>query len=410
VRGHAIIENECANCHTGLFRGVANKSCVGCHVDVRRHAPANLAMEDLETLRCTDCHSEHRGREISLAEQGSALCVGCHAQLADRMPNLEIKNVSDFEASHPEIRLMVVMEPAAPPVRMAWSESLGEDSGIEFDHFMHVGQGVEGPEDVERLACGQCHQVEENGRHMRPVSFDRDCRHCHELDAGEPELADRLVHGDPERMREELRAFYTERVLAGEVEDRGAPRRLRMRRAGPLVETEERALAASWIEEQVERAEERVFDDEGCTHCHRGEGGFLSEETGDWIPRDVGPVHLARNWIENARFDHSAHATQPCARCHPGAAMRDPDADVEDEPEWARAGAIPFGLVDEESGVKASQTSADVMIPGLETCRGCHVSPEDAGAGMVASPCSACHAFHDHALEPMAALRWAANG
>jgi hypothetical protein len=401
VRGHAIIENDCASCHTGLFRGVANESCVACHVEVRRHAPAELAMHRLETLRCAECHSEHRGRNASLAEQGALACVDCHAGLAGQIPGSEIQNVSDFGEHHPELDVMMVMEPGSPPVRMPWSKDLEEHSGVEFDHSMHVAQGVDGPEDEERLACGQCHRLEEDGRQMAPVDFDRDCRRCHALDVGEPELVDRLVHGDPDRAREQLRTFYTDRVLAGRVEDRDAPRRLRTRRAGPLVDAEERTLAANWIGEQVARAEERLFDDDGCAHCHHVEGGFVSQETGDWVPRSVAPVQVMQDWIQHASFDHSKHATEACALCHPAAAIR--DGDVEDDPDWARPGAIPYGLIDEATGVTASERSSDVMIPGIATCRGCHVSPDQYSAGKVASPCSMCHAFHDHQLEPMVA-------
>jgi hypothetical protein len=402
VRGHAIIENDCASCHTGLFRGVANESCLACHVDVRRHAPASLAMHRLDEMRCAECHAEHRGRDVSLTEQGASVCSDCHAALAGQLPESEIENASDFEEQHPEIRLMMVTSPGMSPAREPWSETLEEASGIEFNHRLHVAEGVAGPDDdeAEYLSCGQCHQPEENGRHMRPVDFDRDCRDCHVLDVGEPELEETLVHGDPERMREQLRVFYTERVLAGRVADRKAPSRLRTRRPGPLVDAEERALAATWIGEQVAKADERVFGDDGCTLCHRGEGGFVSERTGDWVPRDVGPVVLTRSWLEHARFDHSEHATQPCATCHPAAAVR--DKDVDDEPEWARAGAIPYGLIDEAPGVTGSESASDVMIPGIATCRGCHGSSRRASSGKVPSPCSACHDFHDHELEPMA--------
>ncbi len=401
-RGHAIIENDCATCHSGAFRRVRNDTCTTCHVDVRRHAPENLAVHALDEIECADCHLEHRGREVSLADQGAVFCVECHADLTDLLPETELANARNFESDHPELRLAIVVDPDLPPVREIWSEELSEDPGIEFNHNLHVYQPLDGPEDEEWLDCGQCHRLEGDGRRMQPVSFEEDCRRCHELDIGEPELLGRLVHGDAERIREQVRAYYTERVLSGDIRDPKAPRILRRRQPGPLIGADERAASARWVGSRVAAADEALFDDEGCALCHATRGGFVSDRTGDWVPRSVSAVQVQRAWFPTARFDHSAHATQACARCHPGAAVRDPDGDVDEEPRWARTGSIPYGLIDDRPDITVSETAADVMIPGLATCRECHVSPDSGDRHKVSSPCSGCHDFHDHALAPMA--------
>jgi predicted CXXCH cytochrome family protein len=403
TRGHAIIENDCASCHGGLFQRVENDACTNCHVDVRRHAPTELAMAALDEMRCAQCHLEHRGREVSLADQGAAFCVTCHADLSEHLPESEFESASDFEANHPGIQLSMTVDSARPRVRVPWSPDLAEESGVEFDHNFHVSQALDGPEDEEWLDCGQCHRTAEDGVAMQPIDFDRHCRRCHELDPGEPALIGAVEHGDPDRIREQLRRFFTNQVLEARVDDRSAPRALRQRRAGRLIDEAERTLSVQWVGRRVSDADEALFGDEGCALCHDAIGGFVSEETGDWVSREVAPVNLGAGWIQNARFSHAAHATHPCATCHPAAAIRDPDADIEDEPDWAAAGSIPYGLIDDRPDVSASESSADVMIPGIQVCRECHVSSGGRGHRKVASPCSVCHDFHDHDLAPMAA-------
>jgi len=401
IRGHAIIQDDCTTCHGGFFQRVENESCTACHVDVRRHASSQVGMPELDEMRCAACHLEHRGRDVSLADQGAAFCVTCHADFSERLPGSGLPNASDFTANHPDIQLAMFEESASERVRRPWSADLSEEPGLEFDHHFHVSQDLDGPEDEERLDCGQCHRIAADGLAMQPVEFGRDCRRCHELDADVAGLAEEIEHGDPERIREQLRRHFTALVLAGRVRDRSAPRVLRERRAGRLTGREEREQSAAWIERRVAEADETLFDD-GCALCHAVTGGFPSEETGAWVSRSIEPVRILDAWIQNARFSHAAHATQACATCHPAAAVRDPDGDPDEEPRWARSGAMPYGLIDARPNAPLSESSSDVMVPGIAVCRDCHTSPAGSGHGKVASPCSACHDFHDHDLAPMA--------
>ncbi|MFP6656414.1 MAG: hypothetical protein VCB25_12380, partial [Myxococcota bacterium] len=390
LRSHAIIENDCASCHNGLFQRVTNDSCTTCHVDVRRHAPVASSLPELEEMACADCHVEHRGREVAIENQGADDCVDCHRDLSRRLSNGKELDASDFGSHHPAIRLAVIEESGEPARSMAWPDEINEDPGVEFDHHFHTSQAMDGPETEEWLDCGQCHQIEENGQAMQPVQFDRHCRRCHELDAGVPELnddsarSDRLIHGDPARNRAQLRRFFTQQALASrEFRDPQDP-----------------AQRTQWIENQVAAADEELFED-GCALCHQILDGDASDQPAHWSARSVAPVRIQRDWIEHARFSHAAHATQACATCHPSAAVRDPDVDPEEEPQWAQLGAIPYGRIDERPGVTAAESSADIMIPGIETCRTCHVSPAAGSQQRIASACSMCHDFHDHRWTPM---------
>lgn len=342
---------------------------------------------------------------MSLADQGAHRCVTCHADLSQTLPAIGIDDASDFERQHPPVRLAVVVDPTLPPSREIWSPELREHSGLSFDHNLHVTQELwrsDGEE--ERLDCGACHVPEADGASMAPIAFDPHCRRCHELDPGEPALAGQIVHGPADRIRKQLRAFYTDRVLEGRVSD--GPKALRRRRPGPLTRADERAAAVGWIVDKVAAAEQTLFEEAeaACERCHERVGGRVSPTTGEWEPRAVAPVQVARRWIEHARFAHVDHATQACAHCHPGAAVRDGDVAIEEEPDWARPGAIPYGLIEATAGVTASDRSEHVLIPGIETCRECHASEARGARPKVVSPCSACHAFHDHRLGRMAGL------
>ncbi|HIF93458.1 MAG: cytochrome c3 family protein [Myxococcales bacterium] len=408
IRGHAMIEDDCASCHDGLFRQVSNNSCTSCHVDIRRHTRQDLAMPGLDEMACSDCHLEHRGREVALTDQGATYCVTCHGDLSSQVADTKLANASDFGSNHPPIQLAVVENPNQPPHRLVWSEGLEEDSGVEFDHHFHTSQVLERPDGSEEwLSCGQCHQVREDGRSMQLVQFDRNCRRCHPLDTNIPEIdidSDlMLIHGDPEKLRDQLRTFFTSQVLEARIQDRHAPASLRRRLPGPLIGTEERAVSADWIGSKVASADKFVFtDDEHCMKCHQVIGGKVSEQTGNWIARGVMPIQLQQNWIQSARFSHSAHATQACSTCHPGASVRADDIEPGDEPKWAQFGAIPYGRIDERSDFTVSESSSEIMIPRIEVCQDCHVSAGQNRNRKVPSTCSSCHDFHDHTLPPMA--------
>jgi len=77
----------------------------------------------------------------------------------------------------------------------------------------------------------------------------------------------------------------------------------------------------------------------------------------------VKPVHVASQFMQKARFDHARHTTVGCGECH---------------------------------AAQTSSSSADLLLPGIETCRGCH-GGDKPEADKVASTCLSCHAFHTHA-------------
>jgi predicted CXXCH cytochrome family protein len=71
-------------------------------------------------------------------------------------------------------------------------------------------------------------------------------------------------------------------------------------------------------------------------------------------------------FLRPAVFDHAKHAPVACDACH---------------------------------AARQSDSSADLLVPGIETCLKCH------GAGTAAfkvtSTCTSCHVFHRQELGPM---------
>jgi len=73
----------------------------------------------------------------------------------------------------------------------------------------------------------------------------------------------------------------------------------------------------------------------------------------------LAPANITLRWMPHAKFDHAAHTGFTCVSCHPKALT--------------------------------STESSDILLPGIETCKTCHVpGPEHAE-----SRCFECHTYHD---------------
>jgi hypothetical protein len=97
-----------------------------------------------------------------------------------------------------------------------------------------------------------------------------------------------------------------------------------------------------------------VFTRRLCSTCHQ-----VRRTDDPALPYDIEPVALTASFLTGARFDHGAHDTEDCARCH--------DA-------------------------RASKQSADVLVPPLANCRECHGDP--GARGRMGTACVDCHGFH----------------
>jgi len=398
-RGHAYIESDCQSCHSGYFRPVANDDCMTCHHDIGRHARADLTMPTLENADCADCHLEHRGREVNLADLGADFCSDCHSDLSSTIAETELRDASDFGTDHPPFKLALVVDPLEEPVSVDVTPDLVEDSGLTFNHLRHVGKAVTGRGDSKQyLQCGACHQPDAGGLYMAPIDFESHCQECHRLDFDATAPPDLVRHGDPATIREQIRGFYATRVLNGEVKDAEAPRRLRLRRPGARLSPDEAELSRQWVESKLAAAERRFFERPGtCALCHTLEpDGARDGGMG------VAAVKIQEVWVPGSIFSHDSHAPFACVKCHPAAAVFDPEPETElPRPDWSQTGMIPYELVAREPTTPISNESGDILIPAVETCRGCHAGANAWGGEKVPSPCSMCHPFHIRELGPM---------
>ncbi len=419
---HSFAADDCGECHTRAFATVENGACLDCHAEIGNHSdsPA-LAAAGMTGAACTDCHSEHAG-EPGLLARAQDSCAGCHTDLSQRLEQPRVANASDFAADHPEFQLAMLDPATRKATPVGWQRDLEERSGVAFSHARHVGEALpEVPERLrsdparksEPLRCSSCHQLEAGGQRMQPIEFEKHCQACHQLgfDAALPD--DQAPHAKPVELREGLRRLYAAQVVAGNAAAVALPEALRFRIPGSTLSDQEQSQAQGFVDARVRRAEHALYVEPGeCARCHALErdAPAASEESGAGEaslakPPSVPPVYITERWMPQSMFRHATHAPFPCADCHPAAAAYLEGGDAENpRPEWSLPEAGPFALRTEaelqELGLTPSKLASDLLIPGIEQCRGCH-GGENARPPEVASECSLCHRFHRAEHGPM---------
>jgi predicted CXXCH cytochrome family protein len=358
---HAHFGTDCHACHTIPFVPTRNSACLECHQDTAHHVEADVLKTGLfENARCGSCHYEHAGRQ-AISRRDEGLCANCHEDLKSVLATTKIADVANFGSEHPEFRPLlrdtIDGKPMAKRVVLTDKTALRETSGIEFSHQGHLTPtGIEGPNGTVKLACGDCHQVEPGGGAMQPITFERNCHACHQLNIP-GDVVREAPHGDITAAQGAIADYYQAWALRGGYPNGYAPASVQARRlpGQPLTPIEQQE-ALDWAKRSADQAASEMFGYTTCGVCHTAEPAKDGSAT--WR---VKPVNIPHRWLPQARFSHAQHATQACADCHRDAAQ--------------------------------STTSADVLLPGIETCRGCHASG-DAGEGKLASTCVTCHQFH----------------
>ncbi len=369
-RAHANLSHNCGACHDKAFASVRDAQCRACHAGLPDHAPLRLMQQaraapqgvfasaqarlahaaHLTVGRCAQCHSEHQGKDGALLV-ASSFCVDCHQGLSRRLPATKLLDAGDFgDGLHPQFRPTLVADPGPRPafVRLSLDSRPREHSGLKFPHGTHMQPGGS----VQRMAgangsvldCASCHRPNPDGLRFRAVEMERDCSACHDLafDRDRSGTVRTLPHGKPREVVAILRDFYTAQPGWAGFRDRRRPGLV------PGIQS------ARTVAEKV-RA---VFSPGGaCFDCH----DVVAPRSG--LDFAVAPVRVSDHYLPGGRFPHSLHSASRCATCH-GAAT-------------------------------TSLSSADVMLPGVATCRSCHGNP--ASKTLVPSSCQTCHGYHDGA-------------
>lgn len=355
---HAHFGTDCRACHTIPFVATRNSACLKCHQNTAHHVDsdvANLGMFD--GARCGSCHFEHAGRE-SISRRDEGLCVNCHADLKSILTATHVQDVANFGTAHPDFRPALIYTLGDKQIvrRVALGDKAGlrEKPGIEFSHAGHLNPaGIESPHGHVKLTCADCHQVEPGGGAMQPITFGRTCHECHALNIP-GDVVREAPHGSIPGALGAIKDYYYAWALRGGYPNLFAPDSVQQRRrpGRPITATEQQE-ALAWAAKTTELAATEMFAYTPCGVCHTAEPVGAG-----WR---MAPVRIPRTWLPQAHFSHAQHDTQACTDCHLGAAK--------------------------------STTSAEVLLPGIATCRTCHASG-DAGEGKLASTCVTCHRFH----------------
>jgi predicted CXXCH cytochrome family protein len=362
-QAHAHIAQRCEACHSTPFVPTRNDACLACHQRTPHHVEQPLLDAGLfEDFRCGSCHHEHTGK-ASIVRRDEGLCVDCHEDLKSVVADTSLENAAHFGDAHPQFKPAILRQVGDRPLELRVSiddpKELREQPNLEFPHDVHLKpEGLKRPDrGTVRLDCADCHQVEPGGGRMQPIAFERHCHDCHRLAI--PGDRDREApHGDLAAALAAIDDYFAAWALLGGYPNEFAPESVQLRRRpGRELTQAERRDALAWAEDMARTAKSEMLGYTTCGVCHKAEpaGG---EGADAW---KLAPVNIPYAWYPKSRFSHEQHATQACGDCHAGAAK--------------------------------SQTSADVNLPGIETCRSCH-GGANAGAGQLASTCITCHEFH----------------
>jgi predicted CXXCH cytochrome family protein len=297
-----------------------------------------------------------------LVNRHQGLCADCHEALP---ADAALQDAADFQDAHPDFRVSLTVPATTPAGDTEWQvqhvtlrDSLDADrSNLRFDHRIHLdADGVVAPDGRQVLECADCHQPEPGGARMRAISMDEHCSSCHTLSFDADAPARTVPHGDPEGVLQALIEYYSARLLGSDpdaVEQR-------VRRPGQALSRADRDRAAAEARVQAMTVAEDLFERRACSNCHEVTSTGNAE-----MPWRVEPVRLTTSFFPHANFSHAAHdsGVTDCDSCH---------------------------------NASASESASDLLIPGIDTCRGCHGSgvARRNAASQIPSTCIMCHSFH----------------
>lgn len=380
------IGDRCDTCHQKLFQRVQDSACQECHRTTHDHImPARLALTELgPTPRCATCHREHNEPSRFLVNSGDSMCVDCHAEPEHGFGQIKIDPVLGFgPKTHPEFKpqlLVPVSVQAGAGFAYEWKPLIAEldkakeRSNLKFSHIQHLdGDRVLRRSDSKPLNCADCHRIEPDGEHFRPISMEDQCASCHEL-TFDPTAPDRqLPHGKPREVVLTLQDYFT-RKFSDPDADSGARERRRL----PGREEEEETCEdgpLTCANRAARKEIESQFTRRGCIGCH----GVIDTQARNLFDRfQVIPIRFARDYFPDNRFDHRSHQIQgkltgdeACLSCHTA---------------------------------KNSKDSSDLMLPGLAKCTECH--SDQRVAERVTLQCVNCHDYHPRDPAQLDLVTW----
>jgi len=476
---HAMFEKDCKVCHgpgpaegapltlasvsgnRGYWLNVSDRACQTCHAGPRHNT------EEAFTPRCATCHVEHFGR-TQLGQIGDRHCTQCHADLktkdGSRAPAFH-KNIPNL-SQHPEFAVTVREGQGQPKrVRLDQKAELKDMAQVKLNHAKHLKVNLKGIEDLQKkpgvmgiakvkdgaqLSCSFCHQPDERGQYLLPISYPKHCADCHPLDF-DGRFPDQVVpHDKPAIVHAFLRGTLSEAfdqcqaIPAGEAgkavrarcvdlelakpaaepagegdRPRGGRRAAAAEEAPPADEPRGGRLRGRAAEPEPAPApapdaprgarlrgqaqEEAPAADTPRGGRRRG-GDEAAEETPRGRPGRGGEAAAApTSWVAT-----QVEGTEPglfkqrCEYCHTvirgGGAV--PEVALTAIPaRWLPHARFDHGVhrpvgCAECHKVATSTETKDVLLPTMATCRECHTKKVGAR-----TDCVECHRYHDKTKE-----------
>ncbi len=382
-KAHTMIGQNCGTCHDQSFQpvvrmfgaknavSVSDKTCNDCHHGAIHHA--NQAHEPA----CASCHREHQGHEVLASHVADRQCVECHRELTSHVKLGEkptiLTGITHFNRDHPEF------QPSLKGTK--------DPSQIKFNHKAHLelafddlrrAQEKVGRDDLKglgaKMACADCHQMDDERRYLKPIRYENHCARCHALNvalvgdfAGNLKQSAAmfsktpLPHRKPQTVRAVLRDRLVEFAQQNGVVSSKVPSVLRPLPWKPVTDEQ-----WSWASDQAKKSEAVLFMNRqwsknesltGCSHCH------IEKDHAGGLPV-YEKTEIPSRWYTHSAFNHGSHRSVSCADCH------DKNA----------------------AGVKVadSTTAADILMPTLQSCQECHQ-----GSGAARNACVECHRYHE---------------
>ena len=364
---HKFFAHDCEACHTKPFVMVEDQACIACHQKTHEHFDlAQFSDPELSSARCASCHTDHQGPEPLRASQ-QALCSDCHTNLEAKAKGTKLINASDFGLNHPQFKPTVWMDASAgKQERISLDDAPKENSNLKFPHDVHlIPERMRNPNTgkQEKLDCASCHVPDMSTQFFKPVNMEEHCGDCHVL-SFDPNNPDRLApHAGTVTVQREVKEYFSDMALSGNIADKGAPASLR-RRPGEKLTENQRLEALSWADKKTQEATSYLFSASQCGVCHQ-----LQKASGEKFKYKVEPIKITSIWQPLSVFNHEAHADSSCESCH-------------------TAGQ--------------SSSSSDVLLPKIESCRDCHGG--QLTSDKIPSTCISCHGFHNDELALMLAV------
>ena len=138
-RAHAMLNQNCANCHdtmcgpllrlfsTNEVVSVSDNQCKECHKSDIHHAKQS------REPACASCHREHQGHDVLASHVADRNCVQCHgdlpANLVSGATTLFHPTITKFHRDHPEFGLSMTGKK--------------DQAKIEFNHKAHLDLDLE---------------------------------------------------------------------------------------------------------------------------------------------------------------------------------------------------------------------------------------------------------------------------